>query len=173
MIEARRPLLIFSRISSTMMRPSSLSSLSAFAAKTRAGGEEATTPTNAPPPPTGGRDTPEIEELRRRRPDCDVYVDRAKRDGLTDARGRRRGGSPIGDNDNDAGGNDNDGGGAVKMPDGVGDKFKAPLKRDEVEFGSSGIVASPPMGSGSTGGGGSPNANNGARRSSQSQQGKS
>jgi hypothetical protein len=34
-----------------------------------------------PPLPTWGRDTPEIEEFRRRRPNCDVYVDRAVRDG--------------------------------------------------------------------------------------------
>ena len=32
------------------------------------------------------------------------------------------------------------------MPDGVGDKFKAPLERDEAEFGPSGVAASPPDG---------------------------
>ncbi len=37
-------------------------------------------------------------------------------------------------------------GGAAKMPDRVGDKFKAPLKRAEAEFGPSGVVASPPVG---------------------------
>jgi hypothetical protein len=33
------------------------------------------------------------------------------------------------------------------MPDGVGDKFEAPLKRGKAEFGSSG-VAVPPIGIG-------------------------
>jgi hypothetical protein len=168
MIEARRPLLVFSRISSTIMRPSSSSPLSALAAKTGAGGrsDHSPLPPMPPPPPTWGRDTPEIEEFRRRRPNCDVYVDRAARDGSTDARGRCRGGSPVDDDDDD-------GGGAAEMSDGVGDKFEAPLERDEAEFGSSGVVASPPTGSGSAGGGGSPNANDGAGQSSRSRRGKS
>jgi hypothetical protein len=34
------------------------------------GGEQATTTAN----PMGGRDTPEIKEFRRRRPNCDIYV---------------------------------------------------------------------------------------------------
>jgi hypothetical protein len=89
-----------------------------------------------PPPPTGGKDTPEIEEFRRRHPDCDVYVDRATRDGSTDAGGRRRGGSPVDDDDDDNGGGDDDGGSAAKMSDGFGDEFEAPLKRDEAKFGS-------------------------------------
>ena len=89
-----------------------------------------------PPPPTGRRDTPEIEEFRRRRPDCDVYVDRAARDGSTDGRGRRRGGSPVDDDDDDDGAGDDDDGGAAEMPDGVGDEFEAPLERDEAKFGS-------------------------------------
>jgi hypothetical protein len=82
-----------------------------------------------PLPPTGGRDTPEIEEFRRRHPDCIIYVDRAAHDGSTDARGQRRGESPIDHDDNDNGGNDDDGGGTAEMPDGVGDKFEAPLKK--------------------------------------------
>ena len=86
-----------------------------------------------PPPPTWGRDTPETEEFHRHRPNCNVYVDRAARDGSTNAQGRRQGGSPV-DNDDD----------------------------DEVEFGSLGVVASPLMGSGSAGGGGSPNTDDGA-----------
>ncbi len=89
-----------------------------------------------PPPPTGGRDTPDIEEFRRRRPDCDVYVDRAARDGSTDARGRRRGGSPVNDNNDDDGGGNDDGRGTAEMPDGIGDEFDAPLKRDKAKFGS-------------------------------------
>jgi hypothetical protein len=48
------------------------------------------------------------------------------------------------------------------MPDGVGDKFEPLLKRGKAEFGSSGVVASPPLGSGLAGGGGSWNANDGA-----------
>jgi hypothetical protein len=59
-------------------------------------------------------------------------------------------------------------GDAAKMPDGVGDKFKDPLKRDEVEFGLSGVAESPPSGSGSAGGGGSRNADDRAERSLQS-----
>jgi hypothetical protein len=172
MIEARRPLLVFSRVSSTMMRPSSSSSLSALAAKTGAGGKKLPLPPMPPPPPTGGRDTPEIEEFRRRCPDCDVYVDRAARDGSTDAGGRRRCGSPVDNDDDDDGGDDDDCGGAAEMPDGVGDEFEAPLERGEAEFGSSGVAASPPLGSGSAGGGGSRNANDGAGRSSRSRRGK-
>jgi hypothetical protein len=80
-----------------------------------------------------GRDTPDIEEFRRRRPDCNIYVDRAARDGSTNARGQRQGTSPVDDDDD-----------------------------DEAKFGSLGVMASPPTGSGSAGGGGSPNANNGA-----------
>jgi hypothetical protein len=45
-------------------------------------------------------------------------------------------------------------GGGAEIPDGVGDKFEAPLKRDEAEFHPSGVTASPPLGSGSAGGGG-------------------
>jgi hypothetical protein len=63
-------------------------------------------------------------------------------------------------------------GGATEMPDRVGDKFKAPLKQDEAEFGPSGVAASPPSGSGSAGGGGIRNANDGAGQSSQSRWGK-
>jgi hypothetical protein len=107
------------------------------------GGKKRPLPPMPPPPPRWGRDTPEIKEFRRRRPGCDVYVDRAAHDGSTDARGRRPGGSPV-DNDDD----------------------------DKAEFGSSGIVAFPPTGSGLAGGGGSPNANNGAGRSLRSRQGK-
>ncbi len=59
-------------------------------------------------------------------------------------------------------------GGAAKMPDRVRDKFEAPLKRAEAEFGPSGVVASPPLGSRSSGGGWSRNANNGAGQSLQS-----
>jgi hypothetical protein len=59
-------------------------------------------------------------------------------------------------------------GGAVEMPHGVGDEFEAPLKRAEAEFGPSGVAASPSLVSGSSGGGGSWNADNGAGRSSQS-----
>ncbi len=129
------------------------------------GGKKQPLPPVPPPPPTGGRDTPEIKEFRRRRPDCDIYVDRAVRDGLTDARGRRQGGSPIDDNDDEDGAGNHDGGGTTKMPDRVGDKFEAPLERDEAEFGSLGVMASPPKGSGSAGGGGSPNANDGSGHS--------
>jgi hypothetical protein len=38
-----------------------------------------------PPLPTGGRDTPEIKEFCRRHSDCNISVDRAVRDGSTDA----------------------------------------------------------------------------------------
>jgi hypothetical protein len=39
-------------------------------------------------------------------------------------------------------------GGAAKMPNGVGDEFETPLKRDVVEFGPSGVAAPPPVGIG-------------------------
>jgi hypothetical protein len=45
---------------------------------------------------------------------------------------------------------------------------KAPLERDEAEFGALGVVASPPLELGLAGGGGSLNGNDGAGRSSQS-----
>jgi hypothetical protein len=45
-------------------------------------------------------------------------------------------------------------GGIAEMHDGVRDKFKAPLKMAEVEFSPSGVAASPPSGSGLSGGGG-------------------
>ena len=54
----------------------------------------------------------------------------------------------------------------------LGDKFEAPLERDEAEFGPSGVAATPLSGSGSAGGGGIRNADDGAGRSSQSQRGK-
>ncbi len=88
------------------------------------------------PPPTGRRDTLKIEELRHRCPDCNAYVDRAARAGLTNSRGQHRGGSPINDDNNDDGGGNNDGGGTPEMPDGVGDKFEAPLEKDKAKFGS-------------------------------------
>ncbi len=46
--------------------------------------------------------------------------------------------------------------------DGVGDKFEAPLERDEAEFGSLRVAKSPLLGLGSAGGEGSRNANDGA-----------
>jgi hypothetical protein len=156
-----------------MMRPSLTSSLSALAAKMGAGGEKQPLPRMPPAPPTGGRDTQKIKEFRCRRPDCNVYVDRAARDGSNDARGQRRGGSPVDDDNDDDGGDNNDGGGAAEMPVGVGDKFKAPLERAEAKFGSLGVTASPLTGSGSAGDGGSWNADNGAGQSSQSRWGKS
>ena len=82
-----RPLLVFSHISSTMMQPSLSLSLSALAAKTGAGGKKRPLLLMPPPPPTGEGDTEEIEEFRRRRPNCKVYVDRAARDGSTDVQG--------------------------------------------------------------------------------------
>ncbi len=36
-------------------------------------------------------------------------------------------------------------GDAAEMPDGVGEEFESPLKRDEAEFSPSGVVASPPQ----------------------------
>jgi hypothetical protein len=39
-------------------------------------------------------------------------------------------------------------GGTAKMPNGVGDKFEAPLERDKAEFGPLGVAASPPLGIG-------------------------
>jgi hypothetical protein len=59
-------------------------------------------------------------------------------------------------------------GGSTKMPNGVRDKFEPPLKRDKAEFGPSGVVTSPLLGSGLARGGGSWNANNGAGQSLQS-----
>ncbi len=38
-------------------------------------------------------------------------------------------------------------GGTTKMPDRVGDKFEPPLEREKAEFGPSGVLASPPLGS--------------------------
>ncbi len=40
------------------------------------------------------------------------------------------------------------------MPNSVGDMFESPLERDLAEFDPSGVAASPPLGSGSAGGGG-------------------
>jgi hypothetical protein len=88
------------------------------------------------PPPTGGRDTLEIKEFCCRHPNCNVYVDRATRGGVTDAQGQHQGGSPVDDNNDDNGSGNNDCGGTTEMSDGVGDEFKAPLKRDEAKFGS-------------------------------------
>ncbi len=95
-----------------------------------------------PPLPTGGRDTPEIKEFHRRHPDCNIYVNRAVRDGSTNTQGRHRGEYPVNNDDDDDGSNDINGGGAAKMPDGVGDKFEAPLKRGEAGFSSWGVGAS-------------------------------
>ncbi len=111
------------------MQPSLSLSLSALAAKTRVGGKKQPLLLMPPPLPTGGRDTPEIKEFRHRRPDCNVYVDRATHGGLTDVQGQRQGGSLINDDNDEHGGNNNDSGGATKMPVGVRDKFKAPSKR--------------------------------------------
>jgi hypothetical protein len=47
------------------------------------------------------------------------------------------------------------------MPDRVRDKFEVPIKRGKAELGSSGVVESPPLGSGPAGDGGSQNANDG------------
>jgi hypothetical protein len=65
-------------------------------------------------------------------------------------------------------------GGTAELPDGVWERSKALLERDEAEFGPSGVAASPPSvsGSGSARDGGSWNANNEAGRSLQSQWGK-
>ncbi len=63
-------------------------------------------------------------------------------------------------------------GGAAEFPDGVGDKFETPLVRDEMEFGPSGVAASPPSGPGLPGGGGSRNADDGSGKSSQFRRGK-
>ncbi len=70
-------------------------------------GEEAITPANAPAITHGGRDT-EIKEFRCRHLNCSVYIDRAVRDGSTDAQGQRRGVSPINNKDDDGSDNDND-----------------------------------------------------------------
>ncbi len=78
------------------------------AAKTGAGGKKQPLLPMLLLPPTGGRDTEEIEEICRRHPDCDIYVDRATRDGSTDAQGRRRGVSPVDDEDDDVGDNNDD-----------------------------------------------------------------
>jgi hypothetical protein len=50
-------------------------------------------------------------------------------------------------------------GGAKEMPNGVGDKFEALLKKAEAELSPLGVAASPLSGSGSSGGEGSWNAN--------------
>jgi hypothetical protein len=149
-----------------MMRPSLLSSLSTLATKMGVGGKkQSLLPTMPPPPPTGGG-TPDIEEFCRRRPGCNVYVDSAARHGSTNAQGQRQGRSLVNydDDDNSGNGNDNDWGHCqdAQWADGVGDKFEAPLERDEAEFGPSGVLASPPLGSGLAGGRGSQNADNGA-----------
>jgi hypothetical protein len=60
MIEGRRPLLVFSHVSLTMMQPTLSLSLSALAAKTGAGGEKRPLLPMPPPPPTVGRDTLKI-----------------------------------------------------------------------------------------------------------------
>jgi hypothetical protein len=147
MIKACRPLLVFSRISWTMMQPSLLSLLLALAAKTGAGGKKRPLPPMPPPPPTWGRDTPEIKEFRSRCPNCNVYINRAVRDGSTNVQGQHQGRSPIDDNNDDDGSDNDDGGGAAEMPDGVRDEFEAPLKRGEAKFGPSGVAASPLLGS--------------------------
>ncbi len=100
-----------------------------------AGGKKQTLLPMPPPLPMGGRDTLEIKEFRNCRPDCNVYVDRAAHDGSTNVQGQRQGGSPVDDDDDDNGGGDDYNGGPAEMPDGVGDKFEAPLERDEAKFG--------------------------------------
>ncbi len=71
-------------------------------------GEEGTTPANAPAAADGGGDTEEIKEFCHRHPDCNVYVNRAVHDGLTDAQGQCQGVSPEDDEDDDDGDNNND-----------------------------------------------------------------
>jgi hypothetical protein len=143
MIEARHPLLIFSRVFSTIMRPSLLSSLLALAAKMVVGGKKWAPPPMPLPPPTGGRDTPEIKESCCRHPNCNVYINRATRDGSNNAWGWRQGGSSVNNNNDDNGGNNNNYGGTTKKLDEVGDEFEAPLERDKAEFGPSEVMASP------------------------------
>ncbi len=98
MIEARRPFLVFSRVSLTMMQPSLLSLLSALATKRGMGGKKQPLLLMPPSP---------IKEIRCRRPGCNVYVNRAVYDGSTDAQGQCQGKSSIDDeDDDDSGGND-------------------------------------------------------------------
>jgi hypothetical protein len=58
--------------------------------------------------------------------------------------------------------------GTAEMPDRVRDEFESPLERDLVEFNPLGVAASPSLGSGLAGGGRSRNANDRAGRSLQS-----
>jgi hypothetical protein len=88
MIKACRPLLVFSRVSSTMMWPSLSSLLSALATKMGAGGKKQPLPLIPLPLPKGERDILKIEEFRRRHPNCGVCINRAAHDGSTNTRGR-------------------------------------------------------------------------------------
>jgi hypothetical protein len=88
MIEACCPLLVFSRVSSTMMRLSLSLLLSALANKTGVGGKKQPLLPMPPPPPMGGGDILEIEEFRCHHPGCNVYVNRVARDGLTNVQGQ-------------------------------------------------------------------------------------
>jgi hypothetical protein len=73
------------------------------------GGEEVTTPADAPAATHGGGgDTPEIEEFCRRRPGCNVYIDRAAHHGSTNVQGRRQDGSLVDYDDDDDSGDNND-----------------------------------------------------------------
>jgi hypothetical protein len=152
-----------------MQLSSSLSlPLPTLAAKMGVGEKKQPLPPMPPLLPTRGRDTAEIEDFHRRRPACDLYVDRATCDGSTDARGQCQGRSPVDEDNDDNGDNKDNGGGAAKMSDEVGDEFEAPLKTDEAKFGPTEVAVSPLLGSGLARGWGSWNTNNRAGRSSRS-----
>jgi hypothetical protein len=87
MIKACCPLLVFSRVSLTMMGPSLLSSLSALAAKMGAGGKKQPLLPMPPLPPTGGEGHSGNRRFCHCHPDCNVYVNRATCDGLTNVQG--------------------------------------------------------------------------------------
>jgi hypothetical protein len=144
MIEARHPLLLFSRISSTMMRPFLSSSLSALTAKTG----------------VGGRSDHSRRCLRQSpRGEGTLWKSKSSTTATPTATSTLTG---------------------LRVMD-------QPMREDNVEAGvlltmtmmtkqnlaPPGSWRPPPMGSGWVGGGGSPNADNGARRSLQSQRRKS
>jgi hypothetical protein len=129
MVEARRPLLVFSHVSLTMMRPSSLSLLSALAAKTGVGGKKQPLLPMPLPPPMGGGTLRKSKSFAAAAPAATSM-----------STGPCVKGRPTRKDNAEVGvlltimmmrtGNKDDNDWGRRFPDRVGDEFKAPLERD-------------------------------------------